>query len=276
MMNNSSERNIPLPIQREVRKRCGFGCVICGFPLYEYDHLKEWAIVREHKAEDITLLCDKHHKEVTTGLLPRTKVVEANKNPFNLREGKSSEMFLHFEGNSCEVHIGGNSFTTETNGEYSESIPILIDGIPIVAFILQDNQLLLNVNIFDEFNQIVMRIVNNELSYTTSPWDIQLVGTTLTIREKVRKFLLRIKFEPPNKIFIEKARLLCNGVEILVDEDSILITNNNTLIRGCKANNCHGGLIIGGKPIGGFMYIGQVPRYLGDSKKSIEWAKSLD
>jgi len=32
-------RNIPLPIQREVRQRCGFGCVICGTLLYEYDHI---------------------------------------------------------------------------------------------------------------------------------------------------------------------------------------------------------------------------------------------
>lgn len=39
-----NSRNIPLPIQREVRQRCGFGCVICGMPLYEYEHMEEWAL----------------------------------------------------------------------------------------------------------------------------------------------------------------------------------------------------------------------------------------
>ena len=62
---------IPSGIQREVRQRCGFGCVICGMPLYEYEHMKEWAIVREHVADDITLLCDQHHREKTSGLLPK-------------------------------------------------------------------------------------------------------------------------------------------------------------------------------------------------------------
>lgn len=78
---SDAERKIPLPIQREVRQRCGFGCVICGVPSYEYHHMKGWATVKEHVAEDITLLCDGHHREVTSGLLPEEKVSEANARP---------------------------------------------------------------------------------------------------------------------------------------------------------------------------------------------------
>ncbi|MGU5889575.1 hypothetical protein, partial [Aeromonas hydrophila] len=84
-----NSRNIPLPIQREVRQRCGFGCVICGMPLYEYEHMEEWANVKRHVAEEITLLCDQHHREKTGGLLPKEVVRDANKNPFNLRKGVS-------------------------------------------------------------------------------------------------------------------------------------------------------------------------------------------
>ncbi len=43
MSSNSVRPKIPLPIQREVRQRCGFGCVICGLPLYDYDHIIGWA-----------------------------------------------------------------------------------------------------------------------------------------------------------------------------------------------------------------------------------------
>lgn len=277
MSNQCDSRNIPLPIQRKVRQRCGFGCVICGFPLYEYDHINGWANVHEHVPEDITLLCDQHHKEVTNGLLPREKVIAANNAPFNLRMGKSKNMLLHFEGSSCDINIGGNYFNTNVVGDYTESIAIIVDGIPLIGFIMQDEQLLLNINLFDEYNQEVLRIVNNQLFYSTSPWDIQLVGKTLTIREKARQFLIRFTFEPPNKIIIDKGRFLCNGVEILVDTDKILITNNNTLIRGCSAINCHGGLIIGRlfQPIGGFMRVTHVNRYFGNSKESLAWAKSI-
>ena len=218
-----------------------------------------------------------HHREVTSGLLPRGKVVEANNSPYNFKTGVSKPLPLHFEGNSCEVHIGGNYFTTETSDGYAESIPILVDGIPLIAFIIQDGHLLLNVNLFDEFNQLVLRIINNQLFYSIDPWDIQIVGKTLTIREKARKMLIRMTFEPPNKVVIDKGRFLCNGVEILVDSDQLLVTNNNTLISGCSAINCHGGLIIGSsqKPIGGFMYIQGVSRYIGNSKASLEWSKSM-
>jgi hypothetical protein len=90
-----TSRNIPLPVQREVRQRCGFGCVICGLPLYEYEHLLGWANVHRHLSEEITLLCDQHHKEKTNGLLPIEDVMEANRSPYNLRDGVSKPYDLH-------------------------------------------------------------------------------------------------------------------------------------------------------------------------------------
>ena len=105
-----TSRNIPLPIQREVRERCGFGCVVCGLPLYEYDHLVDWATVHSHVADDITLLCDRHHREKTSGLLPAEAVLEANSNPHNLQQGVSEPYDLHFAGEGCQVIAGGNRF----------------------------------------------------------------------------------------------------------------------------------------------------------------------
>ena len=75
-----NSRNIPLPVQREIRQRCGFGCVICGMPLYEYEHMEEWAVVQRHVADEITLLCDQHHREKTAGCFPRTLCVLLTKN----------------------------------------------------------------------------------------------------------------------------------------------------------------------------------------------------
>ncbi|MNP61053.1 hypothetical protein D3C76_1561960 [compost metagenome] len=55
----------------------------------------------------------------------------------------------------------------------------------------------------------------------------------------------------------------------------MLVTNNNTLISGCTAINCHGGLMVGQPSIGGFMSLSSVNRYLGDSKKSLEWQRKV-
>lgn len=270
-----NSRNIPLPIQREVRQRCGFGCVICGMPLYEYEHMEEWAQVQRHVAEELTLLCDQHHREKTGGLLPKEAVREANANPFNLREGVSKPYALHFSGKEAEVVVGGNSFTCQDGGYGTVMVPVSVDGTPLIGFILADGHLLLNLVIFDEFNQPVLHIKNNQLLYSVAPWDIQLVGTTLTVREGHRKILIEIDFCPPNKVVINRGRLLRNGVEILIRPSNILITNNAAVISGCSAHNCHGGLIIGAhdKPMSGFMALDGVPRYLGDRKEALRFEK---
>jgi hypothetical protein len=274
-MPTESRPEIPLPIQREVRQRCGFGCVICGLPLYEYEHMLGWAQVQRHVADEITLLCDQHHREKTAGLLPLDDVRRANDQPFNLREGNSKPYDLHYEGGSCEAILGGNFFTTQDAGYGTIMVPVSVDNIPLLGFILGDNHLLLNLNLFDESNTLVLRIRNNELVFRPDTWDVQLIGRTLTVREGHRKILIEIEFKVPNKIVINRGRFLCNGVEILIQPDHILVTNNSTLISGCSAMNCPGGLMIGphDPPLGGFMSLQGVSRYLGDRNAAIKWAK---
>lgn len=270
-----NSRNIPLPIQREVRQRCGFGCVVCGMPLYEYEHMEEWAEVKRHVAEEITLLCDQHHREKTAKLLPKEVVREANENPFNLREGVSKPYNLHFSGKKAEISIGSNVFTCEDHGYGTAMFPISVDGTPLLAFILGDGHLLLNLDIFNEFNKPILHIKNNQLYYSAIPWDIQLIGTTLTVREAHKKILVEIEFLPPNKVIINRGRFLRNGVEILVRPENILITNNAMVLSGCHAHNCLGGLILGPheKPMGGFMAIDSIPRYLGDRKEALRFER---
>ncbi|MCU5414773.1 HNH endonuclease [Bacillus wiedmannii] len=278
MNHKDPARTIPQPIQREVRQRCGFGCVICGFPIFDYDHMKEWSKVKEHVAEDITLLCPEHHRAVTQGILPRQAVIEANLNPFNLRQGHSTPMGFYYKGDSCEFLIGGNRFTMDSpEGEIKQLIPIMVDGIPLLSFILVNGQLLLSANLFDENNQEILLIVENQIVYSTEPWDIQMVGKTLTIREKARKILVNITFETPNKVIIDKARLLCNGVEILIKEDIMFVSDERCQMIGFHSRNYQGGVVIGRNPhpINCGVKIPQVNRYLKQSLKTSEFKKEI-
>lgn len=244
-----NSRNIPLPIQREVRQRCGFGCVICGMPLYEYEHMNEWAQVKRHVAEEITLLCDKHHREKTAGLLPKEDVIKADKNPFNLRQNVSKPYDLYYSGDTAEVYIGNNGFSCDNQGYGTVLFPLVIDNTPLIGFVLADDHLLLNLVVFDEFNLPILHIKNNQLLYSTSPWDIQLVGTVLTIREAERKILIEIKFEPPNKVTITRGRFLLNGVEVIIKNGEIKVTNGPTF-RNMRLHGFNGGLVIGQNDLG--------------------------
>jgi hypothetical protein len=266
-------RNIPLPLQRQISQRCGFGCVVCGLPLFEYDHLLGWANVQRHVAEEITILCDQHHRERGSGLLPAATVEAANKAPHNLREGVSKPYDLHYDGSECEVVLGGNTFSAQDGGYGTTLVPIYVDGIPLLAFILGDGHLLLNLNLFDEFNALVLQIRNNQLTQSVSPWDIRLVGRNLVIREAERKILVDITFEPPGRIVINRGRFLRNGVDILIRPDRIVIANNGMLYAGQTVRNWPVGLVIGPDHPGlsTLIHAREVPRYRHDKKLVDAW-----
>lgn len=272
-----TSRNIPLPIAREVRQRCGFGCVICGLPLYEYEHMLGWANVKRHLANEITLLCDKHHREKTNKFLPQAVVDEANLNPFNLRDGVIRPYDLHFQGDSAEIIIGSNSFTCINNKGETFMFPIVIDDIPLIGFILEDGHLLLNMVVFNEFNVPILHIKDNQLFQSAIPWDVQLVGTRLTVREGKGDILIDIEFNPPNRIKINRGRFVLNGVEIFVRPTHILIVNSGGIIARCVAHNCAGGLIVGKNlnRFGGFMAIERVSRSSGNLKAALKNEKKF-
>jgi hypothetical protein len=280
-MSEDVGRDIPLPVQRAVRQRCGFGCVICGLPLYEYEHMLGYENVKQqgrdpHVAGEITLLCDQHHRERTSGLLPVVAVMAADKDPFNLREGVSKPYSLHYSGGSMKTVIGGNVFAVNDHGYGTWSCVIVVDGIPMIGYVLADGHILLTVNFFDEYNRRVLRIDNNRLVYSVSPWDIQLVGRNLVIRERSRMIFLDVTFEVPNCLIINRGRLLCNGVEILIKPEHILITNNAALFSGVTVNNLNFGLVIGDLPpgSGAAMLKADIPRYSSvDRAEALRWAK---
>jgi trigger factor len=266
-------RDIPEPIQREVRQRCGFGCVICGLPLYEYEHLRGWANVHRHVAEEITLLCDRHHREKTSGLLPLDDVIRADKDPFNKRSGVSKPYDLHFSGSEYKVKLGNNLITSSASGV---AVAVSVDEIPLIAFSAADGHLLLHVLAFDKHNNVVLHISNNRLVYSISPWDIQFVGRNLIIREAKGEFLLDITFAVPNAIEIRRGHLLCNGVETVIKSEYVVLANDGRFMSGCTAANCSVGFAIGrhSPGLGAGFHWKDVPRY--DVNKDVSLKKAAE
>lgn len=269
---------IPEPIKREVRQRCGFGCVICGFPLYEYEHMLEWARVKRHVAKEITLLCREHHGQKTSGLLPVSDVIKANKNPYNLKEGASKSLLLNYSGDTdISFKVGDSILPYPKLPEKAVVIPIMIDGIPIISFIIKDNNLFINFMAFDRNNHLIFHIVENEVVFSTAQWDIEWIAKKLTIREKKGKILLSIEFNPPNNITILNAIILCNGVEVHLRKNYIACLNNKIYIGKFIAEGQAPqlGFIFGRRTMWApcLMYAPDVPRYNVDEKESLKWLR---
>lgn len=140
---------IPESIKREVRRRCGFGCVICGCPVYDYEHMLEWSVVQRHVASEITLLCPTHHRAKTSRRLSPEMVQKANENPFNLNKDFSTPDPLYFEGEKAIVNIGNCKFTTRDNGNGTSLIALQIVDKPIIKVTLMDGHYLLDIELFN-------------------------------------------------------------------------------------------------------------------------------
>jgi len=70
------EIDVSDPTKRIVRQRCGFGCVICGLPIYQYDHMYGYTVETADDPTVITLLCARHHERYS-----KPHVIEKKKSP---------------------------------------------------------------------------------------------------------------------------------------------------------------------------------------------------
>jgi hypothetical protein len=267
-----ASRYIPDPVRREIRQRCGFGCVICGLPLYTYEHMLGWATVQRHVADEMTLLCDQHQRERTNGLLPISEVQAHNQNPVNRKSGSSAPYNLYYSGDYCEVDIGSNVLTAPM---MSDLVAVQVDGEPLVGFRFEDGHYLLNVLLFNEVNEPVLQILDNELIYSAEPWDIELVGTRLTVRAAARKIFIDIVFEPPATVRLLRGRLLLNGIELYIQPTFILLVNSASLVSQQKSKGTSIGLNIGydEQHLPSAIRFGRVPRYQIDRRAALQLAK---
>jgi hypothetical protein len=255
----SASRDIPERIKREVRQRCAFGCVVCGLPLYDYEHMEGYAKVKRHVAKEITLLCDKHHREKTSGLLPLKDVVKADSEPFNRSSGVSSPYGLHFSGSTLKVIVGNNHFVA--NAQWG-AVALSVDAIPLVKFTQTDGNVFLDVLAFDVNNNVALQIDQNSLQFSAEAWDIEFVAKRLMIRESKGNFLLDVTFDVPDTIRFNRGRFLCNGVDIEFDQEEIHVWNTGNAFRDCEfAAECClaiGRLLPG---VGTAFNLPNVPRY---------------
>ncbi|WP_336959168.1 HNH endonuclease signature motif containing protein [Chryseobacterium contaminans] len=233
-------------IKRIVRQRCGFGCIICGSPIIDYDHIEEYHIVKKHEAENITLLCPNHHREKTLGRLPKEKVIKANENPYNLIKKEKGKSELYFYGNEISIVIGNITLKTKDTGDGGFLVPLIVYDEAPMFFKLNNDDISVNIRLKDKEDNIILLIEESELIVTNGVWDFEYVGKVLTIREKARKIFVEIEFLPPNTIYLKRTNIFCNGGQLSINQEKGITFNGKDLNMAFNRGvvNCQYGFII--------------------------------
>jgi len=216
---SEDRETIPQHIKREVRQRCGFGCVICGIPVVHYDHMVEYSVEPEHVADNITLLCPTHHQEKSSGRLRLPKVRRYDADPFALKYPMAGGHNLtYFDGEEFSFALGSNLFTMTSIYGYPSGGAIVVDGVQVLAARALDGEVLVRAVFRDEDNNPLIFIKDNEYRMGRGAWDIRLEGKRLKMWLAEKRIGVNMRFEPSG-VFIDRARIYANGYFFEVHPD---------------------------------------------------------
>jgi hypothetical protein len=190
-------RHVPADVKRQVRQRCFFGCVICGGAIVEYEHFDPlFKEARTHNSQGITLLCPDHHTEAGKGLLTKTQVVAADRNPKCAQVGYADYVF-NLGGVAPNLVVGGNQI-----GSY------LAIGdqrhVEILAPEPGSQRWQISAEFPDKDGNTVCKIVENELQISNAAYDFEQVANRFTIKEAGGRTILGLRAEPPQTLYVDE------------------------------------------------------------------------
>jgi hypothetical protein len=234
-------RNIPAPIKRKVRQICGFGCIVCGLGIVDYEHIDPpFAEAKEHRVEGIILLCPRCHGKFTRNFLSRETIIEAIKKPFCKKYGYAREL-LDIGKRNPMIIIGGSQFS-------DCEMPIAYDNIPIIEVKEAEESggpFRISATFYNSMGDLSLIILDNEWKAFSGNWDIESVGGSIIIRENPRHVSLKLKSEPPNNVIIQKLDMFLLGWRIIANPEELVLINpsgGRIVVKELRVINCKGGI----------------------------------
>jgi len=212
------DRNIPEPIRRQVRQECGFGCVICGLAIAQYEHIDPtFADAEVHDPKKIALLCANCHDRITRGIWSKDFVLRARKNPKTFQQGYARDVFQY--ENPFDLVVGDSHFDNircivrTSSGE---------EWFTIEPSETQEGPPRLSAKFFGPKGMLELEIIRNEWSCPTNLWDLKTEGQVLEVRRAPGEIALRLKARPPHGLEIQRLKMLFNGTGIEVKNDGTM------------------------------------------------------
>ena len=236
-------RYIPSYVKRSVRKKCGFGCVICGLAIAQYEHLEPcFSEAKEHNANNIVLLCGSCHDRITRKVWSKEKVKIAGVNPKCKDDGFAHDAF-DIGYAMPEVVFGGSIW---------RNTPKIIEAMDKTILKIESPERYggpyrLTGIFCDDQGKEIFRINRNEWQGSVSNWDIEATGPTLTIRRDNRIVALKLTVEPSNRIVINQINMVYRGAFIDGKENKNFVVrapDGSTIAGRVLGNSCKCGVKI--------------------------------
>ncbi|HKR57440.1 MAG TPA: HNH endonuclease signature motif containing protein, partial [Candidatus Nitrosopolaris sp.] len=156
--------NVPLQIQRQLRKECQYGCAMCGCPLLRYAHIVPYHRIQAFLPENMIPLCPSHYEKYDKGELSDSLLRDAKRNPHNRLHPLDG---LLVDAKEMSINVGKCRFI--------DTYRILVVNDFDLITITRDSgkYILLDINFFDKTNNLIATISENSwVAEKTTEWEI--------------------------------------------------------------------------------------------------------
>lgn len=240
-------RYIKKSIKEQIRKDAGFGCVICGSLIVEYEHIEpEYHNAKVHDPKCMTILCPFCHDKVTKKRISKKAVWKAKEKPMALIKGFVND-YLSVETDDATFKIG-STVTSMTN------VVLNIYGKPILWFeppSQSDEPFKLCCVFYDKNSKVTAFINRNEFVGLVGDKDILSEGTRIEIVESKKHKLLVIDVEGDAPIHIKTLDMMYADAQVTVKPSGQLVLKqgkSEMTLDSCTISNCGSGFSFGGIP----------------------------
>lgn len=182
-----------------MRRRCGFGCVICGNAIVTYEHFDPpFREARTHRAEGITLLCGSHQLESSKGLLSRDSIKRANAKPCCQQRGYAAHV-LDLGDERPKLLVGGSDVTDCGSGLAFNDRWLLRVREPEA----HSDRWRLSARFLSNAGNVACEIRNNELIVPAVKFEIEQTARTLLVRYD-QDVVLELELRPPATLAVNR------------------------------------------------------------------------
>jgi hypothetical protein len=155
-------------------------------PVYEYDHVEDYAVVLAHDPENLALLCPNHHQDKTSGRLSKESIVDARRSPHNTTKAETTPYSIE-RTKTLRVFVGSNEIYALPPSDCSV---VWINGESFVSVHWEGGSFTYSVRVTDETGGMLLRIDRGALVVATDVWDYRYEGRTVSIRGAPGRILL--------------------------------------------------------------------------------------
>jgi hypothetical protein len=224
--------NIPLPIQKQLRREANFGCVLCGCPIIIYAHIIPYRSIQAYLPENIIALCPNHYTNFDRGEFSESYLQDAKKNPRNKIQVKDA---FFIDSQNIAVNVGKSKFI-------NTSRILAVNDFDIISIGREnDRYILLDINFFDKLNNLIAVVYENTWTAerrASASWEISYKPYHfLMIRNTSSDLFFEVKIE--NEELFVTASMYYNSIPLRITNDGIWLGEREMAIelKGCVFKN---------------------------------------